>query len=348
MRVSPDSSSSSATSSVTENACVLAVMSCAAACGTNGDAKNNAAAADAKSLFICLNSVRLKNKSYSVLQIRCEVQFLVQISEARPDSQFVEPVGEEHPADMNMQVGLNAYQEISFSIRQKLKEKFTWGIRPKLLFGVANVRVSDLGVQVMTDEDDYTLRMNGNLSANVATSLPLLLSLDKTGMLCQFDWENLVVSDFFKNVGAAVDLGFRYEILKGLSVSASVMDLGGIFWKTSPKLIQGGLTDNGRYFDNGGILNGHTLGNKLCGKTAGILDCDGRTDGGQIHKLRTFFKGYYGAVVTCDGEGCIVIGGYNARKCVAVSSGCGHKAERKQNGQQKCNQFFHGCSPLFE
>lgn len=163
-------------------------------------------------------------------------------------------LGEEHPADMNMQVGLNAYQEISFSIRQKLKEKFTWGIRPKLLFGVANVRVSDLGVQVMTDEDDYTLRMNGNLSANVATSLPLLLSLDKTGMLCQFDWENLVVSDFFKNVGAAVDLGFRYEILKGLSVSASVMDLGGIFWKTSPKLIQGGLTDNGRYFDNGGIL----------------------------------------------------------------------------------------------
>lgn len=163
-------------------------------------------------------------------------------------------LGDDNPADMNLQLGLNAYQEISFSIRQTIKDKFIWGARPKLLFGVANLNISHLGAQIFTNEDDYTMRLFCNGNATLSTVLPLTLSIDNTNVLCEFNMEDFAASDLFKNMGASIDLGFRYKISKGLSISANIMDLGWIHWKTNPMLIHSGLTDNGRYFEDGGIV----------------------------------------------------------------------------------------------
>lgn len=215
-------------------------------------------------------------------------------------------LGDANPADMNLQLGLNAYQEISFSIRQTIKDKFIWGARPKLLFGVANLYIPNFDAQIFTSEDDYTMRLFCNGDATFATALPLALSIDNTNVLYEFNMENFAASDLFKNIGASIDFGFRYKISKGLSIAANVIDLGWIHWKTNPVLIHSGITDNGRYFEDGGIvfngLSEHDIAMlrdadsrpEFLDTVAGYLDLSSESTSGYRTMLPTRF------LVQCD------------------------------------------------
>ena len=50
------------------------------------------------------------------------------------------------------------------------------GVRPKLLFGLANVKTRYANATLYTDPEDYTMRMNYNIDASIASVIPYSIS----------------------------------------------------------------------------------------------------------------------------------------------------------------------------
>ena len=65
----------------------------------------------------------------------------------------------DNPADLNLDINLNAYQELGISFRHQVNDKISWGIRPKVLFGIANMNTQNISAQISTDPTDYTISM---------------------------------------------------------------------------------------------------------------------------------------------------------------------------------------------
>jgi len=110
------------------------------------------------------------------------------------------------------------YDEFAVGLAEKVNEKFTFGIRFKLINGQANVYTDQAFVSLYTDPVDYSYRIKSNIS--IRTS-----GID--GM------ENRNASSFFKggNLGFGIDLGSTYQFNPQFSVSASILNLGAINWK---------------------------------------------------------------------------------------------------------------------
>jgi hypothetical protein len=130
-------------------------------------------------------------------------------------------------------------------------DEMQFGLRAKLLLGVANVTTGSPDISLRTSMDEW--RINSDL--RIDASIPYLESLpvDNEGYLDTDSLENtdsdlifgfpdeipaglfsgdgLGVIGGLKNPGFAVDLGFRYVPVENLSVSASLIDLGFIRWR---------------------------------------------------------------------------------------------------------------------
>ena len=164
-------------------------------------------------------------------------------------------LGADNPADIRLGINANLYQELSLGLQHQLSESITWGARAKLLFGLANVRTRNLNASITTSPDDYSLLLKYGADAQLSAIVPLMLDLN--GGSYEFGIGNIdgsVIKSAFKNVGAAIDLGFRIKPIKNLSLSATVLDLGFIKWKTSAYQIESAMANNGSHYDNGGFL----------------------------------------------------------------------------------------------
>jgi hypothetical protein len=127
-----------------------------------------------------------------------------------------------------------SYLENGISLSRQFK-KFSLGVRGKYLQGIAMTTTKDMRFSVTTPEDPYDpliVRVGGQ--ANTA-GVPLLMdsvsgkvkrSEDK-----DFDANNL---SKFANNGFAFDLGFTCQVLPRLLIHGSVVDWGGITWKSTP------------------------------------------------------------------------------------------------------------------
>lgn len=169
-------------------------------------------------------------------------------------------VGENNPAKPDIRFNTTLYQEISLGIQTEIQDRYYIGIRPKLLFGLEHMRTNNASATIYTDPEDYTMKFKYNLDANIASAIPfdvvidtvtgkMSFSTDPKGLLNQ--WQNA-----FRNVGAAIDLGFTFRINNMFGVSASVLDLGFIKWKTNCSHITSAVapTETNTHYDDGSFM----------------------------------------------------------------------------------------------
>lgn len=168
-------------------------------------------------------------------------------------------LGENNPARPSIQVNTTLYQEIALGMQAEIKDRFYIGVRPKLLFGLEHVRTNQANATLYTNPDDYTLKLNYNLDASIASAIPYSISTDTAGKISvKLDPKEMAKhwQDAFRNIGAAIDLGFTYRINNMFGVSASILDLGFINWKTNCGHLSSTVspTETNTYYDDGSFM----------------------------------------------------------------------------------------------
>ena len=159
----------------------------------------------------------------------------------------------DEPADLNMNINLTAFQELGVSFRNEINDKLSWGVRPKLLFGIANLNTQNLTAQISTDPTDYTITMDYYAAMRAAAIVPYTMSFNQQDGF-KFDYDadaKTILKNAGKNFGLGLDFGVTFKPLKALSVSAGVLDLGFITWRTSTVAMSSYPDDAGSMYNNG-------------------------------------------------------------------------------------------------
>jgi len=124
------------------------------------------------------------------------------------------------------------YREYSLGYGKQINGKLSAGIRAKLYFGKASL-YSEAEGDALIKDGDYLLNTYGP----VRLSVPLNFSQNADSLLSGVVVaDNIDARDYLmnsKNPGIGMDLGFTYKINSKVVVSASVVDLGKIYWKSN-------------------------------------------------------------------------------------------------------------------
>lgn len=187
---------------------------------------------------------RIKDKNYISLNVSVREQFRwtypkdlftlmfvgngLTPAQAGADPEIGDPayglLGERANLD-GMAFNMNLFAEVGVQYARKFldEDQLVVGIRPKVLFGAANITTSESEFGLYTDPNDYSLLYDGNLviSGNVPFD-----TVDST--------LDISPGAFFDNLGFGIDVGATYDITEKFQVSASVTDLGFITWKSHP------------------------------------------------------------------------------------------------------------------
>jgi hypothetical protein len=137
------------------------------------------------------------------------------------------------------------WHEFGMGISKNFGNNLRLGIRPKVLFGVADFSINNQTFG-LTVNQDYSWEFNANLTANLSGPVNVYTSSKNTIDSIKFDESkfkkgsgndadiNKIANFFFnkQNMGLGVDLGAQYSVTSKLQVSASVTDLGYIRWKS--------------------------------------------------------------------------------------------------------------------
>ncbi len=124
-------------------------------------------------------------------------------------------------------VNMAHYREMGFGYSYLFNDKWTFGGRYKLLFGLANVWTKDTHLSLHTAEEDYFITASANL--DVHASLPEAVWLNMQGDSADIDMGAYMMN--FGNMGMGVDLGATYKLNEKIMLGASVIDLGYIRYK---------------------------------------------------------------------------------------------------------------------
>ena len=131
-------------------------------------------------------------------------------------------------------------REYSLGISKVLGPYLTAGIRAKLLFGKANLHTGRSRVDLTTQEDNFGLLMNTDYTLN--SSFPLTITEDADGNIDGITVEEIDPLQYMMNrgnQGFALDLGVIYRYDERITLSASLLDLGFVRWKTDPNNLHG-------------------------------------------------------------------------------------------------------------
>ena len=107
------------------------------------------------------------------------------------------------------------------------------GLRIKLLFGKGGISTGSTDIGLYTDENTFDLLADGNYVLN--TSLPLTVEQDQDGNISGITWNEINYAELLLNrgnPGMALDLGIIYRYDPKLTLSASLLDVGGLLWRT--------------------------------------------------------------------------------------------------------------------
>lgn len=125
------------------------------------------------------------------------------------------------------------YLETSLGISKNINEKLRIGVRAKLLFGGAGASIDNEQLTIDVN-DDFSHTVTSDLRLNVSGPVDFITDVDD--MITSVDvWDDINPFDILinsSNLGLAFDFGAEYQLMHNLSVSASVVDLGFIGWKS--------------------------------------------------------------------------------------------------------------------
>ncbi len=145
-------------------------------------------------------------------------------------------------------IGLNAsyYREYSIGYSKKINDQLFFGVRGKMLFGKANITSQQTSINIY-EPNWQSIELSSSI--NVQSSIPHLdVYTDKTGKPDSLNFRNFpntsnLINDVVllrKNRGFGFDLGIQFLPGEKFSISASILDLGYINWKTNVNTLSGG------------------------------------------------------------------------------------------------------------
>lgn len=123
-------------------------------------------------------------------------------------------------------VNLMSYVEYAVGFNRRINKKLAVGGRVKLLSGIANADMKKSKLGIHTDATTFDLTIDGS-AALYTSGIKPFYDTTYTG-----NYNPAKNAFSFKNSGFALDLGATYELTEKISLSASVLDLGTIKWKT--------------------------------------------------------------------------------------------------------------------
>lgn len=127
----------------------------------------------------------------------------------------------------------NMYHQFAFGYAVDISPKLSLGIRAKYLNGILNAETERAEINVFTDPDEnYALSASTDILINTAAAFGYLEDLNFDNPM------DYLMVRFTQNHGFAGDLGLAYRPNEKFTVSASVLDLGMINWKTNVKSYQ--------------------------------------------------------------------------------------------------------------
>ena len=121
----------------------------------------------------------------------------------------------------------NVYGEIAYGYALPLGDKFSIGGRVKLLVGLNSVDVTARNFALTTSEEQYKLDLDADIDL---TNRNKKIDADSDGYLDYSSFSGKGKLGFPTGAGLAMDLGAVWNPFTGFTLSASVLDLGGILW----------------------------------------------------------------------------------------------------------------------
>ncbi len=124
-------------------------------------------------------------------------------------------------------------REYAFGTSKVINRTITAGVRAKLLFGKAGISSGQSSMRVYTGENRFDLLAEGAYELN--SSLPLTVEEDAEGHITGITVNEINYAQFLLNrgnPGIALDLGIIYRYNEKLSLSASLLDIGILRWRT--------------------------------------------------------------------------------------------------------------------
>ena len=131
----------------------------------------------------------------------------------------------------------NLYGEISYGYSRQINDKLAAGGRVKLLAGLNSAEISARKFELATTDEEYRIDLDADIDL---TNRNRKVGEDGDGYL---DYSSIMGKGKLgtpTGAGLAVDLGLVWKPIRNLSLSASLLDLGGILW----------------YYGNGGKSSG--------------------------------------------------------------------------------------------
>lgn len=158
-------------------------------------------------------------------------------------------VGENNPAEVDLDMNVQAYQEFAVGYQWNVTEQLSLGTRAKLLFGLANVTTDAFGAKLYTDANSYALRLEENIAMRMA--MPGVVYAEDGQLMTNGVFNP---GDLFSNAGFGIDLGAEYRFNDQFSAVAAVNDLGFIHWGLNNIEMASSINDAGQFYDDGSFL----------------------------------------------------------------------------------------------
>ncbi len=117
------------------------------------------------------------------------------------------------------------YREYGINYVRQINSQWTGGVKLKYLYGMENIQTKKADVKLYTDPTDYNLRVQSDILFNKSGNYKEVFGADK-------NWKEYFLG--LKNTGFAVDLGAQYKVTPKITVSATLLDFGGINWNHKP------------------------------------------------------------------------------------------------------------------
>lgn len=143
--------------------------------------------------------------------------------------------GEE--TNFNFAVNAIHYREYGLGMAYTVNEKLTVGAKLKYLYGMTNIRSvsTDVAQAIDPNTSDITARANieintSGLNFNSKSDSATSTSTGSGSEENSFDAKDYLLKR--KNSGMGIDLGGTYKLSEKISLSASLIDLGFITWKS--------------------------------------------------------------------------------------------------------------------
>ena len=140
------------------------------------------------------------------------------------------------------------YREMAFGFTKRIHDKLTIGGSARVIFGLGHFDAENVKFNLYTsDEENYPITLSA--TGEVRTSGFSILLDSAAG--AQIDNESQEYITNTENMGFAVDIGATYQLNEKIQLEASILNLGGIKWKSYAK--EYNITDNATPYTFTGI-----------------------------------------------------------------------------------------------